>query len=257
MPEVPRILGRAAALVVALAVAGAQAQHADQKTIPGAAPMVAPAAQPAAPQGPFRVTNYGAFGTMLMQRDFATKVVLRRAIGNKVDGVGALSDARGEITILEDAPIVSYGVGEHHPPADETAMLLSTARVYDWQEVAVDRDVPSNEIEGFLASQARAHGLDPEQSFPFRIRGTLKDYAMHVIAGPAPGRPPLTYLSRKGEALAGLAVGIYVGPALVGVTTHPGERTHTHWVRDDRAETAHLDRWGLLAGAVLLLPKGP
>jgi transposase len=32
-------------------------------------------------------------------------------------------------------------------------------------------------------------------------------------------------------------------------------RTHAHWVSLDVAMTAHLDRWGLRAGAFLLIPK--
>ena len=139
----------------------------------------------------------------------------------------------------------SDGVAGEHPKAvAEKAMLLATARIRDWQEVAVERDVRPEEIESFIAAQAKGHGIDPEQSFPFRVRGTLANYGMHVIAGPAPGRPPLVYLNRSGDVLAGLVVGIYVGPELSGITTHPGERTHAHWVNDDRSETAHLERWG-------------
>jgi hypothetical protein len=43
----------------------------------------------------------------------------------------------------------------------------------------------------------------------------------------------------------------------MGIATHGGERTHAHWVSLDMAKTAHLDRWGLKAGAFLLLPKPP
>jgi hypothetical protein len=41
----------------------------------------------------------------------------------------------------------------------------------------------------------------------------------------------------------------------MGIATHGGERTHSHWVSLDMAKTAHLDRWGLRAGAFLLIPK--
>jgi alpha-acetolactate decarboxylase len=78
---------------------------------------------------------------------------------------------------------------------------------------------------------------------------------MHVTKGPGSGHPPLLQETQKGDAIAGLVVGLYVAPQLVGVATHPGERTHSHWVSDDRTATAHLDAWGIKSGAVLLLPK--
>ena len=42
---------------------------------------------------------------------------------------------------------------------------------------------------------------------------------------------------------------------LVNLSSTGGERTHAHWVSLDTALTAHLNSWGLKAGAFLLLPK--
>ena len=57
--------------------------------------------------------------------------------------------------------------------------------------------------------------------------------------------------TQKGDAVAGLVVGLYVAPQLVGIATHPGERTHSHWVSTDRTTTTHLDAWGIKSGANL------
>jgi hypothetical protein len=59
---------------------------------------------------------------------------------------------------------------------------------------------------------------------------------------------------QKGDELTGEVAGFYVAPALVGIATHPGEQTHSHWLSPDRNATAHLDRWGIKSGARLLLP---
>ncbi len=56
-------------------------------------------------------------------------------------------------------------------------------------------------------------------------------------------------------AINGKVAGIYASRDLVGIVSHGGTRTHSHWVATDDKSTAHLDRWGLKAGAVLLLPK--
>jgi hypothetical protein len=42
---------------------------------------------------------------------------------------------------------------------------------------------------------------------------------------------------------------------LMGMVTHGGERTHSHWVAMDGSETAHLNLWGIRAGTRLMLPK--
>jgi len=221
-----------------------------------AATLVATAAHAQAPQ-PYGIATFGEFRKMAMQRDYGAKATLATVVANgATDGVGAVTDARGEITIVDGNAIVSYGKEtDRRPPAAETAMLLATATVRDWQEVQVGRDVVPAEIESFLASQAKSRGIDPEKSFPFRLRGTVTSYVMHVIKGPGSGHPPLAQDTQKGDAIAGLVVGLYVAPELVGVATHPGERTHSHWLNDDRTATTHLDAWGIKSGAVLLLPK--
>ena len=213
-------------------------------------------AQAQSPQ-PYGIATFGEFRKMAMERDYGAKATLAAVLtSGATDGVGAVSDARGEITIVDGKPIVSYGKKADHPAAtSETAMLLATATVRDWQEVRVGSDVAPNEIELFLAEEARLHGIDPEKSFPFRLHGTVTAYVMHVTKGPGSGHPPLVQDTQKGDAITGLVVGLYVAPQLVGIATHPGERTHSHWINDDKTATTHLDAWGIKSGAVLLLPK--
>ena len=221
-----------------------------------AAILVATSVQAQSPQ-PYGIATFGEFRKMAMQRDYAAKATLAAVVANgATDGVGAVTDARGEVTIVDGKAIVSYGKEtDRLPPASETAMLLATAAVREWQEVRVDRDVKPAEIESFLAGEAKSRGIDPEKSFPFRLHGTLTTYVMHVTTGPGSGHPPLAQDTQKGDAIAGLVVGLYVAPQLVGVATHPGERTHSHWISEERTATTHLDAWGIKSGAVLLLPK--
>jgi hypothetical protein len=49
-------------------------------------------------------------------------------------------------------------------------------------------------------------------------------------------------------------VGVYSGPALEGVVSHPGERLHIHYVDAAAAASGHVDRFSVGAGAVLKLP---
>ena len=107
--------------------------------------------------------------------DFSPKVHLARAPANyPTPGVGAVSDARGELTIYDGKLIISYGRAAAYPPAEaERAALLAVGTAAFWQSIAVEHDVPPEAIEMFLAHMAVAHGLDPNGPFPIQIRGTL------------------------------------------------------------------------------------
>jgi hypothetical protein len=210
---------------------------------------------------PYSVETFGEFRSIMMSGDFSPKVRLADAMAKRpTAGVGALADALGEITIYDGKLIVSYG---YAPPADTSsasAALLAMASVDGWQSVPVANDVPPEEIESFIIVAAKTHGIDPTVSFPFEVRGNIGPYVMHVNAAPTKGEhgmglPMAVTVQDKGDRLDGLAAGLYASLDLMGIATHSGERTHAHWVSLDMTKTAHLDRWGLRAGAFLLIPK--
>jgi hypothetical protein len=211
---------------------------------------------------PYSIEAFGVFRDLMLQGDFTPKVAVGLVLSRLPStGVGAISGARGEITIADGKLIISYGKLDAPPASDgETAALLATGKVKEWQSIQVDTDVAPSAMEAFLAQSAKAHGLDPEKSFPFQLRGTIAPYRMHVNAAPIDGPhgmglPMAITIERKGDEIAGSVAGLYVSPALVGVVSHGGERTHAHWIAADNRSTAHLDQWGIKAGTTLLLPK--
>ena len=211
---------------------------------------------------PFNVETFGAFRMLILAGDFSPKVVLGTAMTkHPTNGVGAVADARGEITIYDGKLIVSYGREGSHPSTDsESAALLTIGTVPAWQTINIDHDVAPVGIESFLSLTASRYGLNPDGPFPFQIRGTLASFVMHVNGAPTNGphgmgQPIAITVEKKGDAIAGAVSGFYVSPDLVGIVSHGGERTHSHWVSPDGSATAHLDSWGLKAGAVLMLPK--
>jgi hypothetical protein len=211
---------------------------------------------------PYDIQTFGEFREIMMGGDFTPKVRLDEVMAkHPTSGVGALADARGEITIFDGRLIVSYGkTGLSTDANSESAALLATGSVGDWQSVRVERDVAPEEIESYIVVTAKAHGIDPEESFPFEARGSIGPYVMHVNAAPTEGPhgmdlPMAITVRNQGDRLDGLVAGLYASLDLMGIATHGGERTHAHWVSLDQASTAHLDRWGLKAGTFLLLPK--
>jgi hypothetical protein len=211
---------------------------------------------------PYAIETFGMFRSLILNGDFTPKVTLRDVMAkNPTTGVGALADARGEITIFGGRLIVSYGREASHPNAeDEAAALLAVGTVAGWQTVVADHDIAPSEIETFIAQAASARGIKPDVTFPFQMRATLLDYVMHVNAAPTNGphgmgQPIAVTVEMKEDAVEGMVAGFYVSPDLVGIVSHGGTRIRSHWVSLDGNSTAHLDQWGVKSGAVLLLPK--
>jgi len=210
----------------------------------------------------YAIESFGAFRRTILQGDFTPKVTLAKVMAKRPTiGVGTVADARGEITIYDGKLIISYGKEAPHPAAtSEPAALLAIATVSGWQTIIVEHDVAPDDIDAFLSQTSGAHGLNAGGPFPFEIRGTLTSYVMHVNAAPTNGphgmgQPIAITRETKGDAITGMVAGLYVSPDLVGIVSHGGTRNHSHWVAPDEKSTAHLDRWGLKAGAALLLPK--
>jgi alpha-acetolactate decarboxylase len=211
---------------------------------------------------PYNIETFGEFRKIMMDGDFTAKVHFDAVMArHPTTGIGALADARGEITILDGKLIVSYGKTGGADVNSESAALLAMGSVVEWQSVMVERDVAPSEIESLIAVAAKAHGVDPENSLPFEVRGLVTSYVMHINAAPTQGPhgmglPMAITVEHAGDdPIDSWIAGLYVSSGLVGIATHGGERTHAHWVSQDQTSTAHLDRWGLKAGAVLLLPK--
>ena len=211
---------------------------------------------------PYDIRIVGAFRKLMLEGDFGAKITLADAMAkHPTTGVGAVADARGEITIYDGKLIVSYGKsGGASDAKTDSAALLAMGSAGEWESVTVERDIAPEEMEAYLAAIAKAHGIDPEKPFPFQARGIVAPYAMHVNAAPTGGphgmgRPMAITVERQGKEIEGRVAGLYVSADLMGIATHGGERTHAHWVAPDDTATAHLERWGLKAGSVLLLPK--
>ena len=215
--------------------------------------------------GPFSVRVFGAFRNFMQKQDYSATVALPEVRANgTTEAVGALSGLRGEITIVDSVPIVSYGgcptcTLKH----GETAALLGVAKVGSWVEGSVfPADLAGKERDDFILAEARKVGMDGTQPFPIRLTGPLVKVEMHVIEGPNAGftgHGSKVHMAKQDNyrhaEIDGLVIAFFAPPGLQGALTHPGEPFHYHWVAKDRRLTAHLDAFSVKAGTRLWLPK--
>jgi alpha-acetolactate decarboxylase len=216
----------------------------------------------------FDVTAYGNFKRMKHTGDASGKVALSSiSRSGGLYCVCALADLRGEILVWEGNVLVTPGeskTGSTRPASTEDqATLLATARVKEWIEVQIPRDMTQREFERFVIDSATATRIDINRPFPFIVRGAVTDYTWHVITGAAKrdnggAKHQQGHANNQlfsGPKAAGKLVGFYAAEKLEGVISHPGERFHVHYADNQFKTSGHLDRFGIGGGSVLLLPK--
>src|SRR5215831_7942017 len=90
----------------------------------------------------YDLETFGTFRSLVLNGDFTPKVTLQSVMAkHPTTGVGAVADARGEITIYDGKPIVSYGKETSRATEEESAALLSIGTVLGWQAITVEQDV--------------------------------------------------------------------------------------------------------------------
>ena len=134
------------------------------------------------------------------------------------------------------------------------------ADVPRWRSIPIARDVPYDELEGYLAEAARAAGWPHEQAMPFLIEGPVHALAWHVVDG---ARIPEGERGHSAH-LAGAVRGRIEGgaPTLVGfysdhhqgVFTHHDSRMHMHFTDRSRDLCGHVDHVDIAAGSILRIP---
>lgn len=213
------------------------------------------------------VQVFGALRDVMHGADWSARVRLADA-GAPTYAVGALSELRGEVTIIDGTVVCSYSAGGTARTTvddqDEGAAVLVATRAALERAVVLERDYTLAELDLALEDLARAAGVDVTQPFPFVVRhDSFPRLVLHVVDG-TKLTPDSTHDEHRAlsvtidrEAQAGALVGFH-SREHQGVFTHHDARTHVHAVlrgRDGAWEmTGHLDHATIPAGATLSLP---
>lgn len=211
------------------------------------------------------VRHFGALRQIMHEgRTEATVRIAEVVPGPHAFALGALSELRGEVTVLGDKIWVAYprddGTAEVRTDlSDEAATLLVVAKVPRWRELEVTADVAAEQVDAEIERLARSAGIDTSSPFPLRVKGPLVDLRWHVVDGSklAPGSShedhARTAVSGVEARVEGELVGFF-SKSHAGVFTHHDSNTHFHVVLAERPLTGHVDKVSLARGARVLLP---
>jgi len=204
---------------------------------------------------------------MMHEQKTGPAVNLASVLKPTLYGLGALSELRGEVTILSGTAWLAYpGAAndtrvETTSSSNETAALLVTANVPTWTSLPVPNDIGGSALDQQIENLAKAAGADTEQAFPVLIEGDLINLHWHVIDGRRAAPGPSSHeqhmqMAARGEALTAHATLLgFFSKHHQGVFTHHGENTHFHFVDQEKRLTGHVDAVGIKAGAIFKVPS--
>ena len=188
------------------------------------------------------------------------------APGPPAYAVGALSELRGEVTVLDDVVWLAYPNDDGTArvtkvrTTGEQAALLVTANVAAWRRIPIAVAVAPDKLDDEIERLAQANDVDLTRPVPLLIEGDFADLDWHVIDG----RKMATAKTHEEHAAAAVrgsvmrAKGTLVGffsTRHQGVFTHMSKKTHFHVVLPAEGVSGHVDAVTLLQGATLLVPR--
>jgi hypothetical protein len=225
----------------------------------------APALEPTA-----KVRWFGALHEIMAEHRTEARIRVADASSRPhAFGIGASSELRGELTILDDVAWISRARGDGTASVDsyplrdthEGAALLVVANVASWREVTVTEDVPSDQLDAFLAARVESMAIPLDQPVPVMVTGPLSDVRWHVVDGTKAGAGA-DHASHLKGAVTGHIPAASEDTTLIGffsrdhagVFTHHGSYSHFHVVCPSPLVAAHVDAVTLRKGAVLRVP---
>ena len=209
------------------------------------------------------VQVWGALRSVMHEGKTEGKVALQSIVpGPHSFAVGALSELRGEVTILDDDVVVSLGEPGGgvrtlaQPAPGEMATLLVRAVVPSWTRHTIDHAIESNRVDEEIESVVKSAGLDIGARTPIVIEAKAKNLEWHVLGGRAQPGQNAHHGPRSVGKLSGATVTLvgFFSRNDVAVFTHMGEHSHFHVVTNGERMTGHVDSMALEPGAVVRLP---
>jgi acetolactate decarboxylase len=208
----------------------------------------------------WEVGTYGSLREIFHERALDPVVELEELLPDTaLYAVGALSELRGEITIVAGVPYVSYPTEQESRPP-EKACLLTIARVTHWTEATLEEKILFEDLDESIVALAASVGLSTDQAFPFLLESEVEDLRWHVIDG---SRLPEGAGTHKDHIAAAVTYDVGKASATVigfysaahhGVFTHMGSNTHVHCVVPGRMSSGHVDHMVLPEGTRIRFP---
>ncbi len=197
--------------------------------------------------------------------DFSAKIELDSLMNiPNLYAMGPIKGLKGEITVYDGQ--ISLATLENDQPefsssSDHTkAIFMVYGSAAKWVKVPVEETLSGLEaVEAFVRKQLIQNGLDIEKPFPFRLEGSVDSLDYHIIykKDNVPHNQAEHQNAKQKYKIFNedvKIVGFWADTSGEKVYTHPGYRTHIHFLLKDNTQSGHVDDISLEKGAILYLP---
>lgn len=210
------------------------------------------------------VRHAGALKNFMQKGDVSAKADLDTLNYEHLYALGALSQLKGEILIIDGKPFISRdnsGVLTLDNTHQNKAALLVYANIKNWRDYKISEPLHSStELESYVEESALKAGLDMDMPFPFLIKGKADAVNWHVINWPD-GDTEHTHKKHVESGLHGILsdgevtiLGFY-SRHHHAVFTHHSTNLHMHVLTNDESLAAHVDDIAISSQCKLYLPK--
>ncbi|WP_299537546.1 acetolactate decarboxylase [Ulvibacterium sp.] len=211
------------------------------------------------------LTSYGNRQMIINQNNLNGTVRLDTLLSKKHNyAIGPVEGLQGEVTVYDDEVSIST-VKNGRPKVNDSkhtkAIFLLKANQANWQKMEITENLNGlDAIEGYVQNALSKNGMDTEKAYPFRIETTPKFLEYHIIfkMDDAPHNMKEHKKAKQKFILENeeiKIIGFWVNTERMGKLTHPGKRTHLHFIKADGGTSGHIDDISISRGAILFLPK--
>ncbi len=211
------------------------------------------------------VKNVGSRLKIINDGDFSASISVDSIVNiPNLYAIGPIEGLKGEITINNseisiatienDTPTFSSGI------SNINAIFMVYGSCSNWKKITIEKPLSGlDEIEAYIKEKIPANGLNMEKPFPFRIEGNVNSLDYHIIYK-KDNLPHNKEEHQKAKQKFKLEnepvkiVGFWADTKGEGVYTHPGHRTHIHFLQEKTNQSGHIDDIELESDAILYLP---
>lgn len=210
------------------------------------------------------VKSYGNRQAMISNNDLNGKVRLDTVVGKEGSyALGPVAGLLGEITVYDSE--VSVSTIQDGKPAiisseGVEAIFLLVGHQKEWIEVRTDEELKGlDAVEDYARNLLVENNIELDRALVFRIEAQVPLLKYHIIYK-KDSVPHTRQEHQKAKQKFLLQdekiklVGFWVDESRVGKVTHPGKRTHLHFVHADNSVSGHVDDIVVPANSMVFIP---
>ncbi|GAB5475081.1 MAG: hypothetical protein Mars2KO_31800 [Maribacter sp.] len=210
-----------------------------------------------------RVETYCDRHRIVQEGNLEGVVELDSVLKPNTYAIGPIEGLKGEITVYNGLTSISK-VMDGRPYISGSrktkAIFLIKSEVSKWEKFETRQELRGlDEIEDEIKSLLVSSSRDTSVAVPFRIEALLPYLKYHIIFKSDTLAHNMTehHKAKKMFTLKGVTaniLGFWMDEERVGRFTHPGKRTHLHFIDKDNSNSGHIDDIILPANSSIYLP---